>query len=99
MTTKAMTVSGKHCETDLLFEDVALPSDLEKGDLLQVLTTGAYNASMSSNYNRYPRPATVLIRSNGLPVLVVARDEWQEIFSRESVLENIVGPANIVDTD
>jgi diaminopimelate decarboxylase len=99
MTTKAMTVSGKHCETDLLFEDVALPSDLEKGDLLQVLTTGAYNASMSSNYNRYPRPATVLIRSNGLPVLVVARDEWQDMFSRESVLENIVGPVNIVDTD
>lgn len=99
MTTKAMSVSGKHCETDLLFEDVALPSDLEKGDLLQVLTTGAYNASMSSNYNRYPRPATVLIRSNGLPVLVVARDEWEDMFSRESVLENIVGPVNIVDTD
>ena len=54
---------------------------------------------MSSNYNRYPRPATVLIRSNGLPVLVVARDEWQDMFSRESVLENIVGPVNIVDTN
>jgi diaminopimelate decarboxylase len=77
------TVSGKHCETDLLFEDVVLPKDLAEGDLLQVLCTGAYNSSMASNYNRYPRPATALIREDGSHVLVQRRDTWEEMLARE----------------
>lgn len=80
-----VTVCGKHCETDNLFENVEVPSDLQVGDLLQVLSTGAYNSTMASNYNRYPRPATVLIRHNGKAELVTRRDSWEEMFNKELV--------------
>lgn len=80
-----VTVSGKHCETDTLFADIQLPRDIKPGDLLQVLCTGAYNSAMASNYNRYPRPASVLIRENGRFELVQERDSWETMFAREHV--------------
>jgi diaminopimelate decarboxylase len=82
-------VSGKHCETDLLFSGLELPDDLGPGHLLQVLCTGAYNSSMASQYNRFPRPATVLIRENGRPDLVQARDDWESMFARERLPEDL----------
>ena len=42
-----------------------LPESIKRGDLVAVLTTGAYNFSMASNYNRIPR----------LPVIMVNGDE------------------------
>lgn len=83
--TQTVTVSGKHCETDKLFEDIVLPTGLVAGDLLQVLSTGAYNSSMASNYNRYPRPATALIRLDGSHTLIQRRDSWDEMLAREIV--------------
>lgn len=77
------TVSGKHCETDTLFPRVQLPVGIRDGDLLQVFCTGAYNASMVSNYNRLPRPACVLLPVFGEPKLIVRREEIDEMFSRE----------------
>ena len=41
-------------------KDFLLPS-CESGDFLAVFGTGAYNYSMSSNYNRIPRPAAVMV--------------------------------------
>jgi diaminopimelate decarboxylase len=79
------TISGKHCETDLLFPNISLPSDIAEGDLLQVLCTAAYNSSMASNYNRYPRPATALIRTDGSFELVQRQEEYSEMFAREQV--------------
>ena len=81
------TVSGRHCETDLLFDNCPLPSDLAVGDILQVLCTGAYNSSMSSNYNRYRRPKTVLIRLNDSHSLVQREETWDEMFAREMLIE------------
>ena len=80
---RSYTVSGKHCETDKLFEEVPLPADLAVGDLLQVLCTGAYNSSMASNYNRYPRPATALLREDGTHTLIQRRDSWDEMLARD----------------
>jgi diaminopimelate decarboxylase len=80
---KSMTVSGKHCETDKLFEEIPLPADLKVGDLIQVLCTGAYNSSMASNYNRYRRPATALLREDGSHTLIQRRDSWEEMIARE----------------
>ena len=55
------TIAGKHCESgDVLFKDIEL-SDCKTGDLICVFGTGAYNNSMSSNYNRIPRPAALLV--------------------------------------
>lgn len=79
------TVSGRHCETDLLFADVSLPGDLKKGDFLQVLLTGAYNACMASQYNRYPRPRAVMKRLSGAWEIVQESDSWEDIFARENL--------------
>ena len=55
------TIAGKHCESgDVLFNEIEL-SECKTGDLICVFGTGAYNNSMSSNYNRIPRPATLLV--------------------------------------
>lgn len=82
-------VSGKHCETDTLFDDKFLPSNVQGGDYLQVLCTGAYNSSMASNYNRYPRPATVLIRADGSHCVVQKRESFDAMFSREVLPEEM----------
>lgn len=81
-------IAGKHCETDTLFDNVQLPSDLKQGDLLQVLCTGAYNSSMSSNYNRFLRPATVLLRSNGNAEIVQERETFEQLLQRERLPES-----------
>jgi diaminopimelate decarboxylase len=60
--TEKYTVAGRFCESgDVLAKDVELPT-LKRGGLLAVLCTGAYNYSMSSNYNRVPRPAMVIVK-------------------------------------
>lgn len=79
------TISGKHCETDRLFTNVTLPASVKEGDLLQVLVTGAYNASMASNYNRYQRPAMAILKPDGTHALIARRDTWEEMFAREMI--------------
>jgi diaminopimelate decarboxylase len=69
------TVFGRHCETDLLFADVPLPNP-RPGDILRVHDTGAYTYSMASNYNRFPRPAVVLV--DGEEARLIARRETVE---------------------
>ena len=66
------TIFGRHCETDLLFRDVPL-ADPQPDDILQVHNTGAYTYSMASNYNRFPRPAVVLV--NGARARLIAKRE------------------------
>ncbi len=57
------TVAGRCCESgDILQENVAVPGSVCRGDTLAVLTTGAYNYAMSSNYNRIPKPPVVMLR-------------------------------------
>ena len=68
-----VTIAGKHCESgDILIKDCALPKS-NSGDCLVVFSTGAYNASMSSNYNRIPRPAAVIV-NNGHSDLIQKRE-------------------------
>ena len=72
------TVAGRCCESgDLIQEKVALARPV-RGDILAVLTTGAYNYSMASNYNRVPRPAVVMIGRNG-PYLAVRRETYEDL--------------------
>lgn len=80
------SVFGAHCESDLLFTHVPLPSNLQRDDLLQVLVTGAYNASMASQYNRFRRPAMVLQRMNGDFQVIQERDDWKRNLERERLL-------------
>ncbi len=75
-----VTVAGKCCESgDLIQENTAL-QQVEPGDVLAVLNTGAYNYSMASNYNRIPRPAVVMVK-DGQSRLIVRRETWQDVIS------------------
>ena len=59
---KTYTVAGKCCESgDLIAEDVSLP-EMREGEILAVLSTGAYNYSMASNYNRNFVPPVVMVK-------------------------------------
>jgi diaminopimelate decarboxylase len=68
--TQRVAVAGRCCESgDVLIWDADVP-DVQEGDLLAVFATGAYNYSMASNYNRYPRPALVFAREGGAQIAV-----------------------------
>ena len=80
--TETYTVAGKCCESgDILIENVKLPA-IEPGDTLCVLTTGAYNYSMASNYNRIPRPAVVMV-ADGTDRLIVKRESYEDIIQND----------------
>ena len=80
-----VTVAGKHCETDILIYDLDLPK-VEPGDILAVQTTGAYNYSMSSNYNRMCRPA-VVFAANGQANVVVERETLDTLIQQDRLPE------------
>ncbi len=67
--TMPVRLAGRHCETDTLIEEVAL-APVQEGDIIAVFSTGAYNYSMASNYNRFPRPAMVLVQEGQADVIV-----------------------------
>lgn len=76
--TETVTVAGKCCETgDLIGEGMPI-QPVEPGDILAVLATGAYNYSMSSNYNRIPKPPVVMVR-DGKSRVVVKRETFEDI--------------------
>ncbi len=76
--TETVTVAGKHCESgDVVIKDASLPPT-ESGDILVVLGTGAYNYSMSSNYNRLARPAGVLVK-DGQADLILRRETLEDL--------------------
>ncbi len=75
---KIYTVAGKHCESgDVLFKEIEL-GDCKTGDLICVFGTGAYNNSMSSNYNRIPKPASLLV-SNGEAEIIQRRESPHDL--------------------
>lgn len=79
---KAYTIGGRCCESgDMIQENVQLPEP-HRGEALAVCTTGAYNYSMSSNYNSVPRPAMVGL-SGGKDRLLVRRETLEDLIQRE----------------
>jgi diaminopimelate decarboxylase len=78
-------VVGPVCETgDFLGHEREL--SLEEGDLLAIMSAGAYGMSMSSNYNTRPRAAEVMVR-DGVATLVREREQIADLFKLERVLE------------
>ena len=54
---------GKCCESDdIIMDTTRMPAGTKRGDIIAVCTTGAYNYSMASHYNRIPKPAVVMIK-------------------------------------
>ncbi|MET4429391.1 diaminopimelate decarboxylase [Mycolicibacterium sp. 624] len=79
---EVVTVVGRHCESgDQLVDGIALP-DPAVGDLLAVPVTGAYCYTMSNQYNG-ARRVPVVFAENGAARLVVRRDTWDDLLSRD----------------
>ena len=77
-----VTVAGRCCESGDLIQENAEIQPVEAGDILAVLSTGAYNYSMASNYNRVPRPAVVMV-NNGESRVVVKRETYENIVEND----------------
>lgn len=73
-----VTIAGRCCESgDLIQENTPL-QPAQAGDILAVLSTGAYNYSMASHYNRLPKPAVILVR-DGKPRVIVRRETYEDL--------------------
>ncbi|MGL4849359.1 MAG: diaminopimelate decarboxylase [Clostridium sp.] len=77
-----ITIAGKCCESgDILLQGVEIPSVLS-GDLLAVMSTGAYGYSMSNNYNKIPKAAVVMVK-DGKSRVVCKRESYDDILKNE----------------
>lgn len=77
-----ITLAGKCCESgDLIGENMPL-QHAESGDIIAVCATGAYNYSMSSNYNRLQKPAVVFV-NNGESRIAVKRETLDDIIRND----------------
>jgi diaminopimelate decarboxylase len=76
------SIAGRCCESgDLIGEDMDL-QEFNRGDIMAVAVTGAYNYSMSSNYNRIPKPAMVSV-NDGASKLIIKRQSYEDILKNE----------------
>jgi diaminopimelate decarboxylase len=78
---RAYSVTGKHCEEEVLVGRVELPEP-RRGDLLAVPASGAYTLAMSSNYNVVPRPAAVLV-ADGRARVIRRRETLDDLLALE----------------
>jgi len=82
---KTVTIAGKCCESgDILIWDLMVPHSIERGDILSVMSTGAYNYSMASNYNKIPKPAVVMIK-DGQERIIVRRESYEDLISMDVI--------------
>lgn len=93
-----VSIAGKCCESgDMLIWDLNVPV-VDSGDILAVFCTGAYNYTMSSNYNRLARPAVVFVR-DGQADIIVKRETLDDLVSHDVMPERMCGkckPLSIV---
>ncbi len=82
--TEIVSIAGKCCESgDLIAVNVALPQ-AKAGDILAVLSTGAYNYSMAMNYNRNKIPPCILVNEGKAEYIV--RPQSYEDINRNDVI-------------
>ena len=79
--TQKVTLAGKCCESGDIVATVELP-DVKRGDIIAVFTTGAYNYSMASNYNRNVIPPVILVK-DGKADYIVRPQTVEDIMSRD----------------
>lgn len=78
------TVAGKCCESgDILIKAIELPHTL-RNDFLAIASTGAYNYSMASHYNRLRNPAVVLVE-NGNSKVIVKRETYEDLIKNDCI--------------
>ena len=83
-----VAIAGKCCESgDLIGVDFNLP-EAKEGDLIAVLSTGAYNYSMASNYNRNFIPAAVLVK-DGKARYIVKPQTYEDLVRNDVVPDDL----------
>lgn len=79
---EVVSICGKCCESgDILIKNIELPRT-EMGDIIALLSTGAYGYSMASNYNKIPKPAVVAVK-DGKAEAVVRRQTFEDMTREE----------------
>ena len=74
---------GRCCESgDIIQEHIVVPSSVGRGDIAAVCTTGAYNYTMASNYNRLGRPPVVML-SGGENYVAVRRESFEDLIRND----------------
>lgn len=76
--TLTAAIAGRCCESGDLLAKEARVQQCGPGDILAVFSTGAYNYSMASNYNRVPRPPVVMLL-DGTARLAVRRESLADL--------------------
>ncbi len=85
-----VTIAGKCCESgDIIAKDVNLPV-AHSGDILAVLSTGAYNYSMASNYNRNFVPPAILV-NEGKADYIIKPQTYKDIVRNDEIPERLNG--------
>lgn len=83
-----VTIAGRFCESgDILIKEIKLP-EIEEGDILCVYNTGAYNYSMSSNYNRVQKPAMVLV-NDGHDDIIIKRESLKDLIEHDVIPDRL----------
>jgi diaminopimelate decarboxylase len=86
--TEKVTIAGKCCESgDIIAVDVPLPQT-KSGDIVAVLTTGAYNYSMASNYNRNFIPQAILV-NNGKARTIIKKQTYQDLVRNDVIPDDL----------
>lgn len=86
--TELVTIAGKCCESgDLIAVNVALPK-AKSGDILAILSTGAYNYSMAMNYNRNFIPPCILVK-NGKADYIVKKQTYEDLTRNDVVPDRL----------
>lgn len=89
-----VSIAGNCCESgDMLIWDINLPRP-DPGDILAVSSTGAYNYSMASNYNRSRRPAVVFVQ-NGAAEVVVRRESYADLTKNDMIPDRMQKVAHL----
>lgn len=82
--TTEYTIAGKCCESgDIIIKNICLPQ-AEKNDIMAIFSTGAYNYSMASNYNRLRKPAVIFVE-DGKSKVVVKRETYEDIIRNDVI--------------
>lgn len=79
---QTVTVAGKCCESGDLIQENTKIAAAKAGDTLAVLSTGAYNYSMASNYNRIPKAAIVMVK-DGKSRVIVKRESYEDLIKND----------------
>ncbi len=86
--TSKADIIGRSCYGDRLLPLVPVPGNIEVGDILAMLDTGAYQEVSMSNFNALPRPASILVKGNEAEIIRKAETQ-KDVYARDVIPERL----------